>query len=93
MTDPRYEPGTSFARPVYTDVKGAPFRIGQAVWVRRLVDKEADPLLLGKWGFVHYFEYSCGCGQSYPQDPMIGVRFLDGTLYEFWREELHPRRA
>ena len=29
-----------------------------------------------------------GCGQRFPDDPMIGVRFPDGALQEFWREEL-----
>jgi hypothetical protein len=37
-------------------------------------------------GRVAYLEYECG--QTFPGDPMIGVRFTDGATYEFWREEL-----
>ena len=44
--------------------------------------------LVGLSGTVEYLEYDCGCGQSYPGDPMIGVRLEDGTLEEFWAEEL-----
>ena len=79
---------TCSARPVYTDVTGASFKIGTVVRVWRLVDEEAEPSVLGKQGVVEYFEYSCRCGQSYPRDPMIGVRFPNGGLHEFWREEL-----
>ena len=76
------------ARPLYTDIPGTPFDIGTLVRVCRLVDEEAEPSVLGKRGIVEYVEYSCGCGQSYPHDPMIGVRFPNGDLHEFWREEL-----
>jgi hypothetical protein len=43
---------------------------------------------LGKIGIVAFLEYSCGCGQTFPGDPMVGVQFADGTTEEFWREEL-----
>ena len=76
------------ARPVYTDVRDAPFQIGQVVRVCQLVDQEGEIAALGKQGVVEYFEYSCGCGQSYPRDPLIGVRFPNGDLHELWREEL-----
>lgn len=76
------------SRPVYKNVRGAPFRIGDRVCVHCLIDDEGNRSALGKQGSVEYFEYSCGCGQSYPEDPMIGVRFGDGTIDEFWREEL-----
>lgn len=51
------------------------------------------PLLLeGREGVVVHLEYSCGCGQSYPGDPMIGVcMYIPGRGYiveEFWFEEL-----
>lgn len=33
-------------------------------------------------------EYNCGCGQTFPGDPMIGVRFGTLPMSEFWSEEL-----
>lgn len=76
---------------IYTDVEGAPFHIGDAVRVASLADDTADDELLGYTGLVLYFEYSCGCGQSFPHDPMIGVQF-DGRTAEFWKEELARAR-
>ena len=73
---------------IYEDVFGAPFRIGQPVQVIDLIDEAADSDYMGKQGVIIYFEYTCGCGQSYPDDPMIGVRFEDDTA-EFWKEKLH----
>ena|ERR1700690_1935509 len=70
------------------NVRGAPFRIGQAVRICRLTDRTALRRLLGRRGIVEHFEYRCGCGQSYPGDPMIGVRFSDDEVEEFWTEEL-----
>jgi hypothetical protein len=72
---------------IYKDVVGAPFRIGDAVKVVSLSDDTADEDLLGCQGSVLYFEYSCGCGQTFPNDPMIGVQFGERTA-EFWKEEL-----
>lgn len=72
---------------IYEDVAGAPFRIGQRVRVAAIIDETADIQFLGKEGRVAYFEYTCGCGQRFPDDPMIGVLFLDVTA-EFWKEEL-----
>jgi len=37
---------------------------------------------------VIYFEYECGCGQTFPGDPMIGIKSSDGKIGEFWKEEL-----
>ena len=76
--------------PIYADVKGAPFFIGQRVTVHRLVDETVNKSFLLRSGIVHYFDYDCGCGQSYPEDPMIGVHFPNGDIEEFWREELKP---
>lgn len=76
------------SRPVYENVQHAPFKIGELVRIHRLADDTANRLLLGKCGTVEYFEYTCGCGQSYPTDPMIGVRFSERIVEEFWREEL-----
>ena len=81
--------------PVYGDVVGAPFKIGERVRVTRGQDETFDALYKRHVGIVEYFEYSCGCGQSYPHDPMVGVRFHDESVAEFWAEELrrHHERA
>jgi hypothetical protein len=72
---------------IYKDVAGAPFRIGDKVKVVSLSDDTADEDLLGCQGSVLYFEYTCGCGQTFPDDPMIGVQFRERTA-EYWKEEL-----
>lgn len=79
---------TKNAHPVPFDLPGAPFRIGEAVIVVIASDETFDSRCLGMRGTVDYLEYSCGCGQTYPGDPMIGVKLTDGTLEEFWQEEL-----
>ena len=71
------------------DVLGAPVKIGARVRVGKGSDCTFDASFRGANGVVEYLEYSCGCGQSFPHDPMIGVRFPDGRLEEFWAEELH----
>jgi hypothetical protein len=74
----------------YYDVDGAPFKIGQKVWVLNNpnADQTFDTKFANKFGEVLFFEYDGGCGQSFPFDPMIGVRFGDGLVEEFWNEEL-----
>jgi hypothetical protein len=72
---------------IYHDVDGAPFKIGDSVKVVSLSDDTADAEFLGQQGKVLYFEYSCGCGQTFPNDPMIGVQFAEQAA-EFWKEEL-----
>ncbi len=76
---------------IYQNVEGAPFKIGDMVKVVSFSDDSADEAFLGYRGAVLYFEYSCGCGQTFPDDPMIGVRFGEKTA-EFWKEELAPAR-
>lgn len=61
--------------------------------VTQVVDEEGDASRIGEQGVIAYFEYGCGCGQSYPNDPMIGVRFASGHIEEFWREELRRSRT
>ena len=78
----------SSTQSIYHDVEGAPFQIGDRVFIGKGTDETFSQENLGKTGMVVYFEYSCGCGQSFPHDPMIGVRFPDGTVDEFWREEI-----
>jgi hypothetical protein len=76
--------------PVRDRVEGSPYQPGDVVCVVAAVDREVCDLseYIGCRGVVEHLEYQCGCGQSYPADPMIGVRFGDGDLVEFWREEL-----
>lgn len=74
--------------PILVNVRGAPFHIGQAVRVRCIADTTLPRRFVGRRGLVKYLEYGCGCGQSYPHDPMVGVRLSDGAVQEFWREEL-----
>lgn len=78
---------TRMAKPIFENVKGAPFRIGDLVKVIQIVDSTGNKKLVGKSGTVEFFEYSCGCGQTYPADPMIAVRIAKAA-HEFWKEEL-----
>lgn len=73
-----------------TDVEGAPFRIGQKVRILQNPnnDNTFDTTFANKVGEVWCFEYECGCGQTFPDDPMIAVRLKDGKSDEFWKEEL-----
>jgi hypothetical protein len=81
------------ARPVRELVEESLFQPGQHVVVTCSTEPDdgghTDVLeYVGRTGVVEYLEYSCGCGQTYPGDPMIGVRFSDGTMQELWKEEL-----
>jgi hypothetical protein len=75
-------------KPIYKNIDSAPFRIGEFVKVLYSADETFERSYIGKAGLVVYLEYSCGCGQSFPSDPMIGVLFNDLTIEEFWKEEL-----
>jgi len=78
--------------PVTSRVEGSPFQPGDRVVVVRICDEVGLEAgfgdFVGKSGAVEHLEYSCGCGQSYPDDPMVGVRLPGGELAEFWRDEL-----
>jgi hypothetical protein len=78
------------ALPVRSSVPGAPYQPGDLVVVVSAVDREVHDVasLVGRRGRVAYLEYSCGCGQSYPEDPMVGVDLDGGVSEEFWKEEL-----
>lgn len=80
----------SWAKPVREPVEGAPFQPGQVVVVVGVNDASVDnpEAWTGQVCVVDYLEYSCGCGQSYPDWPMIGVRSGDGRGEEFWPDEL-----
>lgn len=70
------------------NIKGLKFKIGQNVKVVTLSDQHGNKKYVGVMGKVMYFNYDCGCGQSYPYDPMIGVQFKDKKVAEYWNEEL-----
>lgn len=79
----------SWAKRRYQPVAGAPVQPG--TWVRIIgsTDETGNDDFIGKRGLVHYLEYDCGCGQVFPESPMIGVRlFCEGQTSEFWFEEL-----
>lgn len=80
------------ASPITTPVPGSPVQVGERVTVVASVEApETDvdvSAFIGASGTVEYLEYACGCGQTFPSDPMIGVLFGDGRREEFWREEL-----
>lgn len=73
---------------MYEYVDGAPVQVGDTVHVVSASDDTCDFSFLGLTGTVEFLEYECGCGQTYPCDPMIGVRLPDGRLDEFWAEEI-----
>lgn len=51
-------------------------------------DETFNSDFIGEFGVIMYFDYECGCGQSYPNDPMIGIQFSNGQMEEFWKEEI-----
>ncbi len=75
---------------LYEDVDGAPCRIGQKVKIlsNPIHDDTFDETFANKTGEVSFLEYECGCGQTFPSDPMIGVHLANGQTDEFWKEEL-----
>lgn len=77
--------------PIHTPIAGAPVQPQGRVRVVAVTDAGIHDVsaFLGAEGTVEYLEYTCGSGQSFPGDPMIGVRFEDGALEEFWFEELN----
>jgi hypothetical protein len=78
------------AKPIREPVAGAPFQPGDRVIVVDAIDEDVHDVsaLVGRSGDVDYLEYSCGCGQSFPDDPMVGVEFADGVHEEFWSQEI-----
>jgi hypothetical protein len=74
--------------PIQSCCGGVPVDIGSAVLVVSATDETFDDKFLGQMGAVVELDYVSGCGQSYPDDPMIRVRFSDGTVDSFWIEEI-----
>jgi hypothetical protein len=77
------------------NIEGAPFKIGNRVEIldNFLDDNAFDKKFSNQIGEVIFFEYDCGCGQTFPGDPMIGVKFCNGKIEEFWKEELEVNTA
>lgn len=71
----------------YEYIEGAPIQVGALVVIGDSLDGTFDHSRRGQPGVVVHLDYDCGCGQTYPGDPMIGVRFSDGQVDEFWLEE------
>lgn len=72
------------------NIDGAPYRIGDVVVVLDNPNRDTtfNCVYSGKQGVIEHFEYDCGCGQSFPEDPLVGVRFSDQKIAEFWKDEL-----
>jgi hypothetical protein len=75
---------------IYNNINGAPFKINDMVKILNNPnnDETFNSFFSFNEGSVIYFEYDCGCGQNFPDDPMIGVKFNCGAIEEFWKEEL-----
>ena len=80
--------------PLPHNIVGAPFNIGDEVQILNnpYEDSTFDEIYFDKKGQVIFFEYECGCGQTFPADPMIGVRINEDLVGEFWKEELRLLR-
>ncbi|RJP49886.1 MAG: hypothetical protein C4586_06720 [Anaerolineaceae bacterium] len=76
------------SKPIYEKVEHSPYQPKDKVVILGFSDETGDQEFIGEIGIVEYLEYSCGCGQSYPNDPMIGIKFFDGSLIECWSEEI-----
>lgn len=81
------------AKPIKHYIEGAPIQIGTKVIVGKPSDITFNLHYKGELGVVAYLEYECGCGQTFPNDPMIGVLFEDGKTEEYWIEELRIEGA
>jgi hypothetical protein len=77
-------------RPVRRRVRDSPYQPGDGVQIVGAIDREIHDVseYVGKKGTVDYLEYECGCGQIFPEVPMVGVVFPGGKIEEFWPEEL-----
>lgn len=78
------------ANPIRDHVDGAPYQPGMPVRVVDAIDRDVHDVsaFIGSRGVVEYLEYECGCGQRFPDDPMVGILFRDGRRQEFWSEEI-----
>lgn len=70
------------------NMKRVPYKIGGFVKIVFATDETFDHKFIGRVGKIVHYDYSCGCGQSFPDDPMIGVKFNSKEIEEFWKEEI-----
>jgi len=77
------------SNPVRHYVPGAPFQVGDRVRILQACDECGYPDLAGRYAVVAYLEYECGCGQAFPDLPMLGVEGPGIPLnVELWPCEL-----
>jgi hypothetical protein len=87
--------------PRFEIIEGTPFELGQRIEIADLTDPHTLGQLtagdegfedvwdvLGHKGVLEYYEYNCGCGQIFPDQPMMGVKLDNGMRCEFWAEEM-----
>ena len=67
------------ANPILEHVPGSPVQPKQIVRVVAAIDEYVYDVSghIGRLGIVEYLDYG-GCGQTYPSDPMIGVKLGKG---------------
>lgn len=70
------------------NIKEIKFKINQNIKVINLIDKTGNRYYLNKIGLIKYFNFDCGCEQTFPHNPMIGIKFFNGKIEEFWKEEI-----
>lgn len=75
-------------RVIRHHVEGAPIQVGTPVIVGLSLDDTFDRSFVGREGVVVHLNYEGDTGQTFPDDPLIGVRFPDNQEEAFWREEL-----
>ena len=76
---------------ITTNIADAPYKIDDRVKVVLAADETTDLEFLGHTGKVVHLNYSNACGQSFPDDPMIGVEFEGSEVESFWKEELEKQ--
>ena len=69
---------------IFTKVDGSPYQVGDVVRVVSICDDAGDRGAIGSIGVVDHLDYDSGCGETYPDDPMISVKGCG----IFWSEEL-----
>ena len=76
---------------ITTNIADAPYEIDDRVKVTFATDETTDLECLGLTGRVVHLNYSSAVGQSFPDDPMIGVEFDGNKVEQFWKEELEKQ--
>ena len=77
-------------------IEGAPVQVGDVVKIVDAVETDINTettKYIGRFGRVLSMDYDCGCGQTYPGDPMVLVRFSNGDEWEFWKEEFERKQV